>query len=653
VDGEELIFTNKRNAQQQLEQEYYDTSKVTLELLCIISFNNFKSLATLNTADTKKFLDQVLGFYTLTEYADICKQLRSDNQSQISLISNTIEKLESQVKKLEELSNMEVINGDIVSVKQEINSLMVLKDQLTNEFKQELSIVKDRQKDLNGKKITLVTLGKHKKEEIDFIEKGVCPTCGAKIDQSQLEVKKQEREVLLEQYNTIDKQCKEVLEELVKLDEKYNANVNEFNSKINESKILLTRLEEQAKRIKINTSEIEIIKQNIKGNEELLNKYQGEDVEWEQLYNILSVQVRSKILQSFIPALNKNILKYVQRLHLPYIVEFDSNFKCNISICGMDKDIPVSSLSTGQLKTVDMVIILGVLGTVIGSNGINILFLDELFSNLDAGLRNEMCSVLRESLKPESTIFIISHTDLEDKYFDGNIYMKLEVKDFVVNHSAPNADLMVADFVHQNQDKKEVELKFRHALSKVEFLFNTLKDSDATVYVQSLKVEKVLTKSTLTVTENTGTDKATKPILFAWATPTVEQTFVDDYDKTAAVPVDTEKLDANAELDVKALMLTETATNFCTWLVMPQPITNLQVKITYVIGKRQFESIFPLSATNITAWGANQYVRYTITLAPNKISFNPSVEDWDQFDAVEDVEGDSNTTGDQDITMQN
>lgn len=435
VDGEELIFTNKRNAQQQLESEYFDTSRVTLELLCIISFNNFKSLATLNSSDTKKFLDQVLGFYTLTEYADICKQLRSDNLSQISLISNTIEKLESQVKKLEELSNMEVINGDIVSVKQEINSLMVLKDQLTNEFKQELSIVKDRQKDLNGKKITLVTLGKHKKEEIDFIEKGVCPTCGAKIDQSQLEVKKQEREVLLEQYNTIDKQCKEVLGELVKLDEKHNADVNEFNSKINESKILLTRLEEQAKRIKINTSEIEIIKQNIKGNEELLNKYQGEDVEWEQLYNILSVQVRSKILQSFIPALNKNILKYVQRLHLPYIVEFDSNFKCNISICGMDKDIPVSSLSTGQLKTVDMVIILGVLGTVIGSNGINILFLDELFSNLDAGLRNEMCSVLRESLKPESTIFIISHTDLEDKYFDGNIYMKLEVKDQYEKHS--------------------------------------------------------------------------------------------------------------------------------------------------------------------------------------------------------------------------
>lgn len=435
VDGEELIFTNKRNAQQQLESEYFDTSRVTLELLCIISFNNFKSLATLNSSDTKKFLDQVLGFYTLSEYADICKQFRSDNQSQISLISNTIEKLESQVKKLEELSRMEVINGDIVSVKQEINSLMSIKEQLSNDIKQEICVTKDKQKELNGKKITLVTLGKNKKQEIDFLEKGICPTCGAKIDQSQLEIKKQEREALLEQYNIIDKQCKEVLEELAKLDEKYSININEYNAKINESKTLLTRLEEQAKRIKINTSEIEIIKQNINGNEELLNKYQGEDAEWEQLYNILSVQVRSKILQSFIPALNKNILKYVQRLHLPYIVEFDSNFKCNISICGMDKDVPVSSLSTGQLKTVDMVIILGVLGTIIGSNGINILFLDELFSNLDAGLRNEMCSVLRESLKPDATIFIISHTDLEDKYFDGNIYMKLEVRDQYEKHS--------------------------------------------------------------------------------------------------------------------------------------------------------------------------------------------------------------------------
>jgi hypothetical protein len=230
---------------------------------------------------------------------------------------------------------------------------------------------------------------------------------------------------------------------------------------------------------------------------------------------------------------------------------------------------------------------------------------------------------------------------------EASVAMKLEVKDFVVNHAAPNADLMVADFVHQNQTNKEVALKFRHALAKVEFLFNTLDGSDATVYVQSLKVEKVLTKSTLTVTENAGEDKATKPTVFTWATPTIEQTFEDDYKDEANVPDDTELLSTSKSLDKTARELTTEAKNFCTWLVMPQSISTLQVKITYVIGKRQFESIFPLAATNLTAWGPNQYVRYTITLAPNKISFNPSVEEWDQFDA------DTTENGKQDINMQN
>jgi ABC-type multidrug transport system ATPase subunit len=131
-------------------------------------------------------------------------------------------------------------------------------------------------------------------------------------------------------------------------------------------------------------------------------------------------------MNSFIPLLNKNIFKYIQRLHFPYLIEYDQNFKCNISLCGLEQEISISSLSTGQLKTVDMVVILGVLGTIIGSNGINILFLDELFSNLDMNLRGEMCQVLREFIKPNTTTFIISHTELEDKYFDGDIHMRLE-----------------------------------------------------------------------------------------------------------------------------------------------------------------------------------------------------------------------------------
>lgn len=446
VDGEELIFTNKRDAQTQLEQEYYDTSRVTIELLCIISFNNFKSLATLNTSDTKKFLDQVLGFYTLTEYAEECKMLRSRNTSSMVTLNQTISNLRSQVEKLEQIANIAIIEGDISAVKAEIKANQDTYDNEIGSLNTMVSELNKEKLSLTKKQSSVLTLGKSKKKEIDFIEKGTCPTCGAPIDQTQLEEKRKERDVLLEHYNTLTEQIKAIDLQSQTLTKTTSTNIlDPLIEKINNAKKLLIQLEEQIKRRSINISEIETINGQIGKYEYEMTGYQTEDLEWDQLYNILSVQVRAKILQLFIPTLNKNILKYVQRLHLPYVIQFDPNFKCNISLCGVEKEIPVGSLSTGQLKTVDMVIILGVLGTVIGSNGINILFLDELFSNLDAGLRNEMCSVLRESLQPESTIFIISHTDLEDKYFDGDIHMKLEVRGEYEKHSICNINKIHGD----------------------------------------------------------------------------------------------------------------------------------------------------------------------------------------------------------------
>jgi DNA repair exonuclease SbcCD ATPase subunit len=404
-------------------------------LLCIISFNNFKSLATLNSADTKKFLDQVLGFYTLTEYAEACKELRSDNLNNIRTVQNEITRLESQIHKLQEISNIDVIEGDINEVREiikkydsDIRELNAHIDSLSKEYShKKTKLIKEQS--------SLVSLGKNKKKEIDFIEKGTCPTCGAPIDQSQLEIKKQEREVLLSKYNEVTESLKVVEREEQASKQRLNQSINDIRVALDAEKKHLHQLEEQAKRISVTDNEIENIRKSVATQEAELVKCQSEDAEWIMLQDILTSQVRSKILSSFIPTLNNNISKYSVRLQLPYNIEFDSNFKCNISLSGIDKEIPISSLSTGQLKTVDMVIILGVLGTVIGSNGINVLFLDELFSNLDVDRRNEMCCVLRETLKSDSTIFIISHMDMEDKYFDGTLSLKLENRDGFEKHS--------------------------------------------------------------------------------------------------------------------------------------------------------------------------------------------------------------------------
>lgn len=435
VDGEEMVFTNKRDAQSQLEQEYYDTSKATLELLCIISFNNFKSLATLGTQDTKKFLDQVLGFQTLTQYSDKCKELRSLNTNNIKLSQNEINNIESQIKKLKEISNAERIEGDIDSIKSYIYNIEMM---TTNVMSVYNDVHKKTNKDIKQKDSELtkiITLGKKLAKEIEFLEKGICPTCGAPIDQSQLQDKKDEKSLLLQQHKYITNEINVLKEAWEKFVAQHNESIKDLNRQKQEQNTILIKLQEQEKRISINTQEITNLENKIKTLETDLIEYTKEDIEWEMLYDTLSNVVRSKILESFIPILNKNILKYTQRLQQPYLVQFDSNFKCNINICGFDKEISISSLSTGQLKTVDMIIILGVLGTIIGSNGINIIFLDELFSNLDAKLRNEMCTVLKENTSQDNTMFIISHTELEDRYFDGDIHMKLEQKNQFEKHS--------------------------------------------------------------------------------------------------------------------------------------------------------------------------------------------------------------------------
>ena len=427
IDGEELIFTNKRNAQAQLENEYYDTTRVMVELLCIISFNNFKSLATLNTKDTKLFLDRILGFSILTQYSEICKQLKLDNVLKINELKNNIEQISSQIKKLQEISNMDIIEGDINETKQIIKDIQNNINEYKGKIKKQIDGINKEIQTKNNELTSIITLGKNKAKEIKLIEGGICPTCGATIDKSQLDIKKREKDVLMESYSDKLKQINDLKAQLTDFNNQidiYLAN-NEPNLKDNREKLI--RLEEQTKRLNISINEIQNLEKQKDVIEKSLNKLSKDDQEWAQLYNYLTITIRQQILDTFIPNLNKNILDYTQQLQQPYIIQFDNEFNCFIKLNGFNENIiPISSLSTGQLKTVDMIIILGVLKSIINNSNLNIMFLDELFSNLDNDLRNKMCNILKNSLLPNNTLFIISHQDLDDKYFDGNINIWLE-----------------------------------------------------------------------------------------------------------------------------------------------------------------------------------------------------------------------------------
>lgn len=435
VNGEELVFTNKRNAQKQLEEEYYDISRITLELLCIISFNNFKSLANLNTSDTKQFLDQVFGFYVLTNYSNICKELKQEVQENISGLFINKTNLQDQIERLTRMSNIELIEGNI---KEQQDILNNIKDEykLFKQSKSEIDTqLKKQLMDLHSKISEIKTQGASVKKEIDFIKQGVCPTCGASIDQSKLPEKELLRKTLLDSYNDVNTKVQE-LNESIKLQKiEWDTKDQEYNKHITQTHSKITQLKEQEKRLKISNNEIELLKNQLVNIEDNISKLEIDKNDWEMLYDIISTNVRQTILSSFIPLLNKSIQEYTTKFQLPYVITFDNQFKCNIDLYGGEQSIPISMLSTGQTKVVNISIILGVLKTIMSSVNFNICLLDELLSNMHSELRGDICKVLKDNLKEDQTIFIISHAELEDQYFDGSLDVELVHMDGIYQKS--------------------------------------------------------------------------------------------------------------------------------------------------------------------------------------------------------------------------
>jgi DNA repair exonuclease SbcCD ATPase subunit len=92
----------------------------------------------------------------------------------------------------------------------------------------------------------------------------------------------------------------------------------------------------------------------------------------------------------------------------------------------MGIEIPPQTLSTGEMKKVDFVVLIAVMKLMkLKFSSINLLFLDELFSSVDPEGVNSILSILRKNSREMGlNIFVINHAPMPHEIFD----WKLEVK---------------------------------------------------------------------------------------------------------------------------------------------------------------------------------------------------------------------------------
>ena len=433
VDGKLLIASNKRDTQQILEEEYFDVPKLTVIKMCVISFNEFNSIAAMNPGETKQFLDNVFGFKTFTEYNEQSVVEKKEEVRQQTELNAIYTETENQMQYLinkkseqqKELSNSIDIDKLTEDRAMYVDKGKALKDkfnELTAEYKQKDS-------DMYNKMLELSTLGKVAKNNYNTFKSGKCPTCGHEVDNDKIEEYKSTMLKYAASYKEIDAAR-------IQLKNEYQPKIDELNKEISELRTLISDIDTK---IKIHENNKRLINENY---DALINEYKEKLVsikskidksdieigEWNEIGDLFAKTLRYNLLDTLIPNINSSIQYYMNKLDQNYSVEFDKEFKPHIYIDGYQKEISYNSLSTGQRKTLDMAVIFGVLQNIIANVNFNVFFLDELFSNLDSDSRNTMLDLLNSTLAKDRSIFVINHAEMNDDYFKHKIRVKLSNK---------------------------------------------------------------------------------------------------------------------------------------------------------------------------------------------------------------------------------
>jgi len=131
--------------------------------------------------------------------------------------------------------------------------------------------------------------------------------------------------------------------------------------------------------------------------------------------------VKNMAVKTILPGLNANIAAMINTMHLPFHIRFDDKFNCVINHLG--EEINPMTLSTGERKAADFIIIIAIIKILkLRFPQLNLLFLDELLSSVDSDGVYNILKILAQVIKENKiNTFVINHTVLPSEIFDKKI----------------------------------------------------------------------------------------------------------------------------------------------------------------------------------------------------------------------------------------
>lgn len=446
LNGVEFDKAGKRSVQEYLEEEIFGIPYHVFKNIIILSVNDFKSFLTMTNADKKQIIDRMFGFSILN---DMQKAVKEDRKS----LKVDLDIFERELKQINE--NILSVNMKLNELKAESNEknkaqIQELKDQLTElaADKTKLAEAQTKITETLGNVNEDLTVKQKSKSELEFelqslrkkldlYENNSCPTCETPLTGDFHEERKQELSAKIESLpNKIDdateavKVIKDQIAELRTKDQAVRDKVSGINHKISGLKSELIKIKDSLSKgddFSHMTQLIEDFQDQETEKTKAQGQTSGEYHFLESLEEILGEDgVKNLAVQTILPGLNANVAAMGQTMHLPFHIRFDDKFNCIINHLG--EDINPMTLSTGERKKADFIVIIAIIKILkLRFPELNLLFLDELLSSVDADGVHNILKILSQVIK-ESKIntFVINHSVLPHELFDKKIQIYRE-----------------------------------------------------------------------------------------------------------------------------------------------------------------------------------------------------------------------------------
>ena len=440
VNGTEYDKAGSRSVQEYLEEDILGIPYYVFNNTLLLSINDFKSFIKMVPADKRAIVDKIFGFHVLNQMRDVLKneskKVKQSLENSIGKISSLETSIQTSQTEMENLGDeiLEETKNKITFLEDSLGKFEKLREhhkQQVHEFKSEEELFRTSLREASSLSSSLKLKLRELENKLHLYDHDKCPTCESNLESDFHQDLKRN---LQSEKESTDKRIDELDEQLVLLTT-HEAQINSKKTDLLEKGVKIkTKIESVVSEIReLNktqgdkqTQALQRLVESLQSDLDGLNseKFKIEEkINWlRTIDEVLGEKgVKQMAIKTILPSLNSEILDLLSQMHLNYQVIFDEEF--NASIFHMGIEISSQTLSTGEMKKVDFVVLIAIMKLMkMKFSNINLLFLDELFSSVDPDGVYAILKILKSASKELGlNIFVINHAPMPHEIFDWKI----------------------------------------------------------------------------------------------------------------------------------------------------------------------------------------------------------------------------------------